>query len=103
MGHINTCYYRGNRHFPDIKSILIKTRSFFAIFHYVIVSILVEWLLSIRLLIPSSPFALLEFKVSVNSFISSAVKETVERQLGDLQKNGVREVIWSLKIELEAK
>ena len=98
MGHIHSCYYRSNRytrHFPDIKSILIKTRSFFAIFHYVIASILVEWLLSIRLLIPSSPFALLEFKVSINSFISSALKETLERQLGDLHKNCCREIFWS--------
>ena len=42
VGHSYTCYYRDNRHFTDIKSILIKTSSFFKIFHFVIVSILVE-------------------------------------------------------------
>ena len=45
MGHIFTYDYRGNRHFPDIKCMLIKTSSFFIIFQFVIVSILVEWLL----------------------------------------------------------
>ena len=44
MCHIYTCYYRGNRHVIDIKSMLIKTSSFFTIFHFLIVSILVEWL-----------------------------------------------------------
>ena len=36
VGHIYTCDYRGNIHFPDIKCMLIKTRSFFTIFHFVI-------------------------------------------------------------------
>ena len=40
----STCYYSGDRHFTDIKSMLIKTSSFLTIFHFVIVSILVEWL-----------------------------------------------------------
>ena len=45
VGHIYTCDYRGYRDFPDIKYMLIKTSSFFTIFHFVIVSILVEWLI----------------------------------------------------------
>ena len=47
VGHIYTCYFRGNRHFPDIKSMRVKTSSFFTIFHFVIVSIFVEWLCGI--------------------------------------------------------
>ena len=46
VGHFYICYYRSNVHFHDIKSMLIKTSSFLTIFHFVIVSIFVEWLIS---------------------------------------------------------
>ena len=41
-------YYRGNRPFPDIKSMFIKTSSFFTIFHFEIVSILIEWMTNVQ-------------------------------------------------------
>ena len=47
MGHIYIRYYRGNRPFPDIKSMLIKKSSFFTNFHFEFVSILVEWLVNV--------------------------------------------------------
>ena len=43
VGHIYTRYYRGNRHFTDIKVIRIQKVNFSA-FLFEIVSILVEWL-----------------------------------------------------------
>ena len=35
--------------------------------------------------------------------VASAVQETLERELSDLQKNGGREVFWSSTLEMEAK
>ena len=45
VGHIYKRYYRGNLHFLDIKNMFIQKSSFFNIFHFEIVSILVEWLI----------------------------------------------------------
>ena len=59
--------------------------------------------LSIRLLIPSSPFALLGFRVRTCSSISSAVQEILDRELGDLRKKGGKAVFWSSTLEMEAK
>ena len=47
MGLIYTCDYIGNIHFPNIKFMLIKTSSFFTIFHFVIVSVFEEWLYNV--------------------------------------------------------
>ena len=58
---------------------------------------------NIRLLIPSSPFALLGFIVSIINSISSSVQETLVRELQDLQYKGGKIVFRSSTFEIKAK
>ena len=58
---------------------------------------------NIRLLMSSSPFALLGVKFSIINSISSSVQETLVRELGDLQYKGDKVVFRSSTFEMEAK
>ena len=78
MGHIYTCDYRGNRHLPDIKSMLIKTSSFFTIFLFVIVSIFggmaVKWYNTVFL--KDQNMKKYQHYIDVESYLCTKVSQT---------------------------